>query len=278
MKIVCIIGSSKPHLTYFVNRIDEVHDVSFVILENKKIPMKKRLKTKLDKDGLIAFPHYLRDKMVRRLKKRKYIMDYNRHFSNKWKKLNERIPYTTVNKINDISVLKRLKSIKPEIILVHGTSLIKDEIINTAKHNLNLHYGLSPYYRGIKSVETALLLADPLNIGVTIHKLTKIVDGGAILAQERAVIQPDDTANSIRMQLTKIGTEIIIKAIEKLKSGKELKYKKQDFSKGYGIWTYQWNRYLTKAIEEIESKNLIKKIMKKPSRVQKLPIINMLNS
>ena len=86
---------------------------------------------------------------------------------------------------------------------------------------LNLHWGLSPYYRGTHCTGWALINWDPYNIGVTIHKLTQRIDGGSILAQKRAVIKPGDTVNSINMQLTQLGTELVIKIIDKIVSRKQ---------------------------------------------------------
>ena len=51
--------------------------------------------------------------------------------------------------INDIKYVTKIINFQPDIIIVMGTSLIKDEIIKIPKLGiLNIHTGLSPYYRG----------------------------------------------------------------------------------------------------------------------------------
>ena len=82
---------------------------------------------------------------------------------------------------NSTEVARRLTALKPDLILDHGTSIVSDSIIETAPLALNLHWGLSPYYRGTFCTEWALINHDPRNIGVTIHRLAKAVDGGDIL-------------------------------------------------------------------------------------------------
>ena len=45
--------------------------------------------------------------------------------------------------------LEALNKIKPDLILIYGTSIIRGEIINIYRNRiLNLHLGLTPYYRG----------------------------------------------------------------------------------------------------------------------------------
>src|SRR3546814_7243079 len=62
---------------------------------------------------------------------------------------------------------------------------------------LNIHAGLSPRYRGSRCTEWAVACGDVLNIGVTVHRLTKDIDGGAILGQARVQVRPEDTIEDV---------------------------------------------------------------------------------
>ena len=140
---------------------------------------------------------------------------------------------------------------------------------------LNLHRGLSPYYRGTYCTEMALVNWDPYNIGVTIHKLTRIIDGGSILAQERPIIENGDTVSSIDMQLTQLGTELISRVIDKIEAGEELHPEKQDVSLGFLTLNRHWSKHLRKQIRYVEKNNLIQQMLKKPARKKKLPIVEL---
>jgi methionyl-tRNA formyltransferase len=270
MKIVCLIRSNPP-LIYFANRINSEHPITEVIIEKPSIVSRSTF-SKVKKHGFRGSFDILRRKF---LQKKNQTDDYNVWFANKWQALDKTIPYSETDNINSDIVSIRLKEINPDLILDHGTSIVKDHILHNAKLALNLHWGISPYYRGTHCTDWALINWDPYNIGVTIHKLTKVIDGGDILAQRRVEIKPDDTLHSINMQLTYLGTKLILEAINKLDNGESLSFEKQDLSLGYLTYLRQWNHLLDKQIQYIEKNNLIEIMLNKPSRYDKLPIICM---
>lgn len=272
-KIICLIRNN-PAQVYFLNRLNEKYKISLAIVESPVIRID--LINKIRVKGILGSIEDITNRVLNGRKIRsRYVNGCTKHFGDKWKIINKNIPLLTVRDINSENVHALLSKEKPELLFAHGTSMVKGQIINTAHLALNLHWGLSPYYRGSYCTEWALLNWDPYNIGVTIHKLAQKIDGGDILAQKRAVILPDDTVHSINMQLTKLGTESIIDIIGKLETGQELNFREQDYSLGIMTAVMQWDRYLRKQIEDIENKGLIKTILEKPARKQKLPIIEL---
>ncbi len=270
MKIVCLIKPTPP-LLYFVNKINSVYPLTEVIIE-KESSSARGISSKLKKHGFLGSYDILRRKISRR---KSNADNYNAWFKNKWEALDKSIPFSETASINSEAVCNRINELQPDLILDHGTSIVKDHVVQNAKLALNVHWGLSPYYRGTHCTDWALINWDPYNVGVTVHKLVKEIDGGSILAQSRAEIKPDDTLHSINMQLTYLGTEMILKVIEKLKNGEDLDFKQQDLSLGYLTYLRQWNHQLDKQIQYIEKNNLIEVMLKKPSRDHKLPIINL---
>jgi methionyl-tRNA formyltransferase len=271
-KIVCLIRSDPPFV-YFVNRINEEHKVSLVVLESPSF--KGRLLRKIHSDGISGLSEALRSGLSRVTHRKKYLSNYNDLFQDKWKTINQDIPLLEVDDINSESVYQRLKREGPDLILDHGTSIVKDHILETSALALNLHRGLSPYYRGTYCTERALSNWDPYNIGVTIHKMNRIIDGGSILAQKRPIIESGDTVHSIDCRLTKIGTELVIEAIDELESREELQFRKQDVSLGFLTLNKHWTKYLRKQIQYIERNNLIEQMLRRPARRQKLPIVEL---
>jgi methionyl-tRNA formyltransferase len=271
-KIVCLIRSD-PAFVYFVNRIHERHKVSLVVVESPSF--KRRLAAKVNSSGIPGLVEALRNQVSMRFNRKTYASDYDKYFGDKWKSIDPEIPVLRVDQINSQTVHERLRVEKPDLILDHGTSIVKDHILETSALALNLHRGLSPYYRGTYCTERALINWDPHNVGVTIHKLTKIIDGGSILAQERPIIENGDTVSSIDMQLTQRGTELIIRAIERIGSGEELRFRKQDISLGFLTLNRHWTKHLRKQIRYIEKNNLIGQMLKRPARKKKLPIVEL---
>ncbi len=71
---------------------------------------------------------------------------------------------------------------KPDIIVVYGTRIIRENIFSRAgKVTLNMHTGLSPHYRGDSTLFWPIYYDDPEHLGVTVHKLAASVDGGDII-------------------------------------------------------------------------------------------------
>lgn len=270
MKVVCLIRLESP-LIYFVNKINESVKLALAVVEHP--PKKGTVIGKLRAKDLNGIIYSVRKKLLRKSTNKRFEKDCNKYFSARYQSIDNDIPILAVNDINSQVVFERLQHEGPDLILDHGTSLVKDHILETSRLALNLHWGLSPYYRGTYCTDWAVVNWDPYNIGVTIHKLTKIIDGGSILAQRRAIIESTDTVHSINMQLTKMGTDLIINVIDKMNRGEQLRFYKQDFSAGFLTRNMNWSHYMEMQVHHIEKHGLIADMLQKPSRKARLPTI-----
>lgn len=272
MKIVCLI-KPEPALIYFANKINEEFPLMEVVLENPNIATPTLFSKLMKRDLKSGF-----EELKRRMFQKKYKkVEYSIWFGDKWQILDGNIPCMHTDNINSDVVFDRVNEFQPDLILDHGTSIVKDRILQNSKLALNLHWGLSPYYRGTHCTEWALINWDPYNIGVTIHKLTRDIDGGNILAQKRVDVKPSDSLQSINMQLTYLGTELVLEAVRRLANGETLNFRRQDFSLGYLTYLRQWNHLLDEQIIYMERNNMIEMMLKYPSRIEKLPIVEMGN-
>lgn len=89
--------------------------------------------------------------------------------------------------INYIELSQHLKNQGVEAIFLLGyLKIIPAVFLKEWKDRVfNLHPSLLPLYPGLKSIERAV--AEKSDIGVTIHKVTELVDEGQILVQQVAV-------------------------------------------------------------------------------------------
>ena len=68
---------------------------------------------------------------------------------------------------------------RPDVVLVFGTGLLKPPLIDAVPGRiLNIHLGLSPYYRGAGTNFWPLVNGEPEYCGATIHYLDAGVDTG----------------------------------------------------------------------------------------------------
>lgn len=124
--------------------------------------------------------------------------------------INKNIDVRYVENINDKETLEYLRKINPELIIVHGTRIIDQEILSKIKcKKINLHWGISPNYRG-EGIVTALSKNDFENLGVTIHELDSTIDNGKIISQKTIHIDKNDNFYSIGIKMTKEGLKILV--------------------------------------------------------------------
>jgi hypothetical protein len=269
-RVACLIQLGAP-LVYFANRLRERCDVQLVVVEVP--PLVGVIAGRVRRMSMGDLVQSARNRVRTRIQHGQRVEEFDRWFGDRWRELDPDLTVMLTPSVNAPEVVERLRAGRFDVLVDHGTSIVKSDVLDTVPLALNLHWGLSPYYRGTACTEWALLNWDPHTIGVTIHRLARRIDGGDILAQRRAHIEPTDTVNSINMQLTALGTELMGDAIERLAAGEPLQFHAQDLSQGHLMQNRHWTRTLARQIEQIESEGLIGEMLRKPSRHGLAPIV-----
>ena len=122
------------------------------------------------------------------------------------------IPVVSVNDNSCIQILQRLD---PQLVIVNGTRIIKEDILQSIPAKfINLHAGITPMYRGVHGAYWALVNNDAENCGVTVHLVDKGIDTGAIISQKTiSVTSGDNFATYPLLQLAE-GIPLMKMAIE----------------------------------------------------------------
>ena len=125
-----------------------------------------------------------------------------------------------------------------DIFIVFGSSFIKKDLVNfLIDHKaLNIHLGISPYYRGADCNFWALFDNNPHLVGATIHLLSKGLDSGQILYHALSEIKEDPfiyTMSAVKSAFESITQKIENKTIfehtpEIQDKSKEIKYSKKN--------------------------------------------------
>ena len=126
---------------------------------------------------------------------------------------NHKIPVFQPNKFND-EAIETLKKLQPAIVIVAAYGKIIPRVaLDIPKFGfINIHVSLLPKYRGPSPIQNAIL-AGELQTGITIMRMDEGVDTGDILAQETAIINPDDNAETLTEKLSHIGASLLLKTI-----------------------------------------------------------------
>ena len=95
-----------------------------------------------------------------------------------------------VKGINDSSTLNKLKMFESSVI-VCNSGILKENVLSlTNIIFLNIHTSKLPQYRGMNNVEWALY--DNNDVYVTVHKISRGIDEGDILYQDKIDIENKD--------------------------------------------------------------------------------------
>jgi hypothetical protein len=111
---------------------------------------------------------------------------------------------------NQPDVVAEMRGTRPDVVLVFGTGILKAELIDSfAGRIINLHLGLSPYYRGAGTNFWPLVNREPEYVGATIHYLDAGIDTGPMLAHVRPNVQVEDGPHDL-------GNRTIVAAADRL--------------------------------------------------------------
>jgi methionyl-tRNA formyltransferase len=194
MRIVIITGSELRH-RFFAKKMHISTKLLHVYFEKKANIHEKLDCTPIQRE-IIDFHFAQREK-----KEQDYFGKYN--------DVNN-LPHSFIDtgKSNDALVCDHICRLQPDVILLFGSSLIRDPLMNLFPNRIiNLHLGLSPYYRGSGTNFWPLYYKEPECVGATIHLATSQVDAGAILYQVRPDFYKDDNIHDL-------GNKTIIAAVQ----------------------------------------------------------------
>jgi folate-dependent phosphoribosylglycinamide formyltransferase PurN len=135
-------------------------------------------------------------------------------------------------RINDATIFEWVMAREPEVVVLYGSSIVKEPLSEAyGDRMINLHLGLSPYYRGSGTNFWPLVNREPECVGATIHLAVREVDAGAILVQVRPEPDVDDRAHELGTKALIAGLDAIPPAAAAYLDGAILP-RVQDLSKG----------------------------------------------
>ena len=117
--------------------------------------------------------------------------------------------------------VERIAKLNPDYIFsFYYRNLLSEALLGTAsKGAFNLHGSLLPKYRG-RAPANWVLVNGETETGVTLHRMVKRADAGAILAQHKVVIERSDTGLTLHAKLRDAATHLLRDALPQLAAGK----------------------------------------------------------
>lgn len=135
--------------------------------------------------------------------------------------------------LNSPDYVSWIKNLRPDAIVVCGTSMLEEPVLSIAPHTLNLHSGLSQKYRGTWTTLWPIYNQEPEYVGYTVHFVTAGIDDGDIIHQGRPVICEDDNHETLYVKVVKLGTTAALKALDDIRSNSIRSYPLEQKGKLY---------------------------------------------
>ncbi len=171
--------------------------------------------------------------------------------------LKANLPVLQPERARDEAFLGALRDLRPDLIAVAAYGqILPQSLLDLPRFGcLNVHTSLLPKYRGAAPIQWAILNGEA-ETGVTIMKMDVGLDTGAILAQAKTPVHPEDNSETLHNRLAKLGADLLVKTMPEYVAGRvapraqpsegvsyAAKIKKQD---GHIDWSQParaiWNR------------------------------------
>ena len=90
-------------------------------------------------------------------------------------------PNLSVGDANDPVVIDRLRDSRIDVLIIHGTALLGEPVLNTCHRVVNIHGGMVPAYRNVYGDFWALASNRPQDVGFSLLIVTPGIDSGPVL-------------------------------------------------------------------------------------------------
>jgi methionyl-tRNA formyltransferase len=121
----------------------------------------------------------------------------------------------------------RAKEIDLFVVIAYGRLLPSLVLGLPKKFCLNMHASLLPKYRGAAPINWAIINGEEAT-GVSAIRMTKTMDAGDVIFQEKIKIDAEDTAVSLRAKLADLSTLLLLRTLEAVETDNHPLQKQDD--------------------------------------------------
>jgi methionyl-tRNA formyltransferase len=149
-----------------------------------------------------------------------------------------------VKDVNGDDAVAFLRALSPDLVCVSGTRMVKAPVFETRPPRglLNLHTGLSPFYKGGPNCTLwCLANGEPQCIGATIHELDPGIDSGRLILTAQTTVDATDGAADLVWKTVALGIDLYARVVEAMAAGRLLRPAAQsEIGEGRTYYTREW--------------------------------------
>ena len=105
------------------------------------------------------------------------------------------------------------------IVAAYGQILTEQLLAAPRLGMINVHASLLPRYRGAAPIHRSVIAGDS-STGVTIMRMVRALDAGAMIATEHAEIGEDDTSVDLEDRLARLGAGLLVRTLDDIAAGR----------------------------------------------------------
>jgi methionyl-tRNA formyltransferase len=135
--------------------------------------------------------------------------------------LEHSVPVLQPDRLKDPQFLEGFAALQPDlgVVAAYGR-LLPDDLLRIPRYGLiNVHASLLPKWRGAAPVHRAVIAGDR-ETGVTIMRIVKELDAGAMFAMARRRIDPSETSVEVERDLAERGAGLLVEVVHQIADGR----------------------------------------------------------
>ena len=246
--LLAITGDRLPH-KYFVNQLSSHFKLSAIFIEKIQYP-DPSFNSNKEREAWSDF-------FLNRQKTEESLLG----FSNTNRAQNN-LKIFNIEKgcLNSNKTLYLIHKFNPSLIVIFGTSLLGSKYLDLYPNRiLNLHLGLSQYYRGSSCNFWPIFTLMPELLGATVHFINKRIDDGNIVTQNTIDLDKNDSEFILMTKPIILGTKLMVEAIKQTNADVAMNKKTQNNGKLYQIKDFS-PKAVMKVKDLVDSGKLKRKI------------------
>lgn len=272
-----VIVSTDPSDLFFANQISRRFQLAGIVLEHQRDPPDLRPRWQkalslLDQPGELfdRASTWLSRIWEKSVEKRLY-QELPVDFEEDGKRLDAAVDCPVlriegIGKLNNRDNVDWMRTLAPDLIVVCGAALLREPILDLPRYGvLNLHGGLSQFYRGLFTTDWAVHNGEPEYVGATVHFVSEGIDDGGVVFQGRPYLDVDDHPNRCYSKVVRLGIDMMSAAIVAIDRGelhapqvpaKGRLYRQRDFTVAVKrrLWR-RWHRTMAEYDRQRESRD-----------------------
>jgi peptidoglycan/xylan/chitin deacetylase (PgdA/CDA1 family) len=169
------------------------------------------------------------------------------------------ITLETVPSINSRDVGELLRRWQPDLGLSIASPILKEPLFAIPRlGTVNIHKGRLPHYRGMPPAFWEIWNRER-TVGVTVHRVEKGLDTGAILLDDEVPIEQYSTPAGLRVRLDAVGIDLMRRAVKQARTGEAVFRPQVGEGHTYTRPTLAQERELARRYARADARRLVKR-------------------